>query len=128
MASIDSDTQEIEEMPLSIPEMPVSIPEVLVTPQEEVIEEPAAIAPKRKAGRPVGSKNKEVKPRKPREKKVVFAELVEEIQELPRAIAGSHPIPMEAFDLRTARMLRLLQMQSDQRKQQKSQRYSSWFR
>ena len=49
-------------------------------------------------------------------------------EELPRAIPGSQPIPEEAYDLRTAKMLRLLQMQSDHRKQQKRNVYSSWFR
>ena len=99
---------------------------------------PITIAPKRKPGRPQGSKNKEVgKPRKPREKKVVFEEPVESVprvaaellyEELPRATPGSLPIPTEAYDLRTAKMLRLLQMQTDHRKQQKANLYSSWFR
>ena len=90
--------------------------------------------PKRKPGRPQGSKSKEPgKPRKPRAKKVVVQEeaVVEARppqEELPRAIPGSFPIPEEAYDLRAAKMLRLLQIHGDQRKQQKRQMYSSWFR
>ena len=86
---------------------------------------------KRKPGRPVGSKSKEPgKPRKPRAKKVVVEEAEPEQPEqveLPRPLP-SQPIPTEAYDLRTAKMLRLLQMQSETRKQQKRNVYSSWFR
>ena len=108
-----------------------SVPEA---ESEALPEEPL---PKRKPGRPQGSKSKEPgKPRKPRAKKVEFVreEAVESVavdqppQELPRATEGSFPIPEEAYDLRAAKMLRLLQMQSDQRKQQKRHVYSNWFR
>ena len=135
------ETPTIVEEPVSIVEEPVTITEQLVTNTEEpvtIAEQPVTIAPKRKPGRPQGSKNKEVgKPRKPREKKVVFEEPVESVprvaaellyEELPRATPGSLPIPTEAYDLRTAKMLRLLQMQTDHRKQQKANVYSSWFR
>ena len=100
--------------------------------------------PKRKPGRPQGSKSKEPgKPRKPRAKKVEFVKAAplreEEVArpqesspaaapQLPRATPGSFPIPEEAYDLRAAKMLRLLQIHGDQRKQQKRQMYSSWFR
>ena len=108
--------------------------------------EPQEPLPKRKPGRPQGSKSKEPgKPRKPRAKKVEFVkeEAVESVavveqpresspaaapRELPRAIPGSLPIPEEAHDLRAAKMLRLLQIHSDHRKQQKRQMYSNWFR
>ena len=108
-----------------------SVPEA---ESEALPEEPL---PKRKPGRPQGSKSKEPgKPRKPRAKKVEFVreEAVESVaadhppQELPRATEGSFPIPEEAYDLRAAKMLRLLQMQADQRKQQKRHVYSNWFR
>ena len=115
-----------------------SVPEA---ESEALPEEPL---PKRKPGRPQGSKSKEPgKPRKPRAKKVEFVreEAVESVavdhrvaaaelhpRELPRATEGSFPIPEEAYDLRAAKMLRLLQMQSDQRKQQKRHVYSNWFR
>ena len=118
-----------------------SVPEA---ESEALPEEPL---PKRKPGRPQGSKSKEPgKPRKPRAKKVEFVreEAVESVavaeqshrvaaaelhpRELPRATEGSFPIPEEAYDLRAAKMLRLLQMQADQRKQQKRHVYSGWFR
>ena len=68
----------------------------------------------------MGSKNKEPgKPRAPRKKPEIVQEPVEQVQELPRAVEGSFPIPEEAYDLRTAKMLRLLQMQADQRKRNK---------
>ena len=119
-----------------------SVPEAdRVTGAEPLPQEPL---PKRKPGRPQGSKSKEPgKPRKPRAKKVEFVkeEAVESVavvdresspaaapRELPRAIPGSLPIPEEAHDLRAAKMLRLLQIHSDHRKQQKRQMYSNWFR
>ena len=139
-------------IPLTIPEESVTIAESPAA-EEPAAEEPAAeepaseepaseepAVPKRKPGRPVGSKSKEPgKPRKPRAKKVVEvreeqteyveAESVEAKQEeLPRATPGSIPIPEEAYDLRSAKMLRLLQMQRDHRKEQKRSMYSSWFR
>ena len=118
------------------------------TPLESSVPEaePQEPLPKRKPGRPQGSKSKEPgKPRKPRAKKVEFVkeEAVESVavveqpresspaaapRELPRAIPGSLPIPEEAHDLRAAKMLRLLQIHSDHRKQQKRQMYSNWFR
>ena len=137
----------IQEEPVTIQEEPVTIQEESVTIQEEapvaednaiIAEEPATIAEsaaetaqaKRKPGRPAGSKNKEPgKPRKPRAKVVIQEEAVEKIEpEIPRIIPGSIPIPEEAYDLRTAKMLRLLQIQKDHRKEQKRQMYSSWFR
>ena len=129
--TIDEQSVTIEELPVTIQELPITIDEEPVTiaePVMDVMEE--LVIPKRKPGRPVGAKSKEVgKPRKPREKKVVFEEPIETpYEDLPRAIPGSLPIPTEAYDLRTAKMLRLLQMQSDHRKQQKAHVYSSWFR
>ena len=127
-----------ELLPVTIAEEPVTIAEEPLETPVTNADEPVTIAPKRKPGRPQGSKNKEVgKPRKPREKKVVFEEPIESVprvgaelpyEELPRATPGSLPIPTEAYDLRTAKMLRLLQMQTDHRKQQKANVYSSWFR
>ena len=129
---------------VSITEEPVSIVEEPITNAAEIEsnyknKRPSPVAiPKRKPGRPQGSKNVEAgKPRKPREKKVVFEEPIESVprvatellyEELPRATPGSLPIPTEAYDLRTAKMLRLMQMQTDHRKQQKANVYSSWFR
>ena len=127
---------------------PNALPQVLPLPLESSVPEadrvtgaeplPQEPLPKRKPGRPQGSKSKEPgKPRKPRAKKVEFVkeEAVESVaiveqprEELPRAIPGSLPIPEEAHDLRAAKMLRLLQIHSDHRKQQKRQMYSNWFR
>ena len=108
--------------------------EEVARPQSSSAAAPREPLPKRKPGRPQGSKSKEPgKPRKPRAKKVVVQEeaVVEARppqEELPRATPGSLPIPEEAYDLRAAKMLRLLQIHGDQRKQQKRQMYSSWFR
>ena len=121
----------IAEEPVTIAEDPVTIAEdpvttatdPVTTSQEpataEAVEEPVLKeAEPKKRGRPVGSKNKEPgKPRAPRKKPEIVEEPIE--QELPRAVEGSFPIPEEAYDLRTAKMLRLLQMQADQRKRNK---------
>ena len=132
------------EPPLETDTVPAAEPLQLESSVPEA--EPQEPLPKRKPGRPQGSKSKEPgKPRKPRAKKVEFVkeEAVESVavveqpresspaaapRELPRAIPGSLPIPEEAHDLRTAKMLRLLQIHSDHRKQQKRQMYSNWFR
>ena len=132
---------EIPEAPVTTAETPTEIPEAPVTIAEDVeaapfkeiaqaAESEVNAEAKRKPGRPVGSKNKEPgKPRKPRAKKVAINEEPVEIEpELPRAIPGSLPIPEEAYDLRTAKMLRLLKIQSEQRKEQKRSMYSSWFK
>ena len=126
----------ISEEPVTIPQEPITMqPESVTIPEEAVANPQEPPEPKRKPGRPTGSKNREPgKPRKPRAKKVEIQEAFvenrppEPLDELPRAIAGSMPIPEEAYDLRTAKMLRLLQMQSDHRKSMKRNMYSSWFR
>ena len=113
----------IAEEPVTIAEDPVTIAEDPVTtsqePEQKAVEEPVLKeAEPKKRGRPVGSKNKEPgKPRAPRKKPEIVEEPIE--QELPRAVEGSFPIPEEAYDLRTAKMLRLLQAQADQRKRNK---------
>ena len=126
--TIREEPVETQELPEATAE-PSNEPSIPEEPPREAEEEPL---PRRKPGRPQGSKSKEPgKPRKPRAKKVVVQEeaVVEPPQEeLPRAIPGSFPIPEEAYDLRAAKMLRLLQIQGDLRKQQKRQMYSSWFR
>ena len=115
----------IAEEPVTIAEEPAKIPEEPTTiPEDSVAEEPAIEAPvepqPKKRGRPAGSKNREPgKPRAPRKKPEIVQEPVEEVQQLPRAVEGSYPIPEEAYDLRTAKMLRILQMQADRRKQNK---------
>ena len=113
----------IAEEPVTIAEEPVTIPEEPATIAEDpvapTIEAPVEPQPK-KRGRPAGSKNKEPgKPRAPRKKPEIVQEPVEPVQELPRAVEGSFPIPEEAYDLRTAKMLRVLQIQADRRKRNK---------
>ena len=111
----------IAEDPVTIAEDPVTIAEDPVTTSQEPEEKVDPVlkeAEPKKRGRPVGSKNKEPgKPRAPRKKPEIVEEPIQ--QELPRAVEGSFPIPEEAYDLRTAKMLRLLQMQADQRKRNK---------
>ena len=115
----------IAEEPVTIAEDPVTIPDEPTTiAEEKVAEGPAIEVPvepqPKKRGRPAGSKNREPgKPRAPRKKPEIVQEPVEEVQELPRAVEGSFRIPEEAYDLRTAKMLRILQMQADRRKQNK---------
>jgi len=115
-------------------------------PKEEVLEEEKEgeaeeeepePAPKRR-GRPVGSKSKI--PGKPRAKKAVKKVLVPEQSftkdeaEEPeqdtrnRPLAGSRPIPTEAHDATSARIISLLQTQMQVRKTRKVQLWKSWFR
>ncbi len=91
--------------------------------------------PKRKPGRPAGSKSKiPGKPRAPRQKRVVVVDVPEEPEEIPeetpvveRALPGSRPIPTHGFDDRTVAMLAMLQQQADDRKNRKAALYKSWF-
>ena len=127
----------IAQEPLTIEQEPTTIEQEPITIEQEPTKvytdrRPPPVITKRKPGRPLGTKNAEPgKPRKPREKKVVFEEPVELVEtpydELPRATPGSLPIPTEAYDLRSAKILHLLQLQTEHRKQQKTRLYSSWF-
>ncbi len=90
--------------------------------------------PKRKPGRPTGSKSKVPgKPRAPRQKKVVIADVPEEIPESPpeeipeRVLPHSKPIPTHGYDDRTVMMITMLQQQADDRKNRKAALYKSWF-
>ena len=101
--------------------------------QDEVVVEPVTDEPpipKRKPGRPTGSKSKVPgKPRAPRQKKVVVADVPEEIpEEIPeRVLPNSRPIPTHGYDDRTVMMLAMLQQQADDRKSRKAALYKSWF-
>ena len=103
--------------------------------QDEIVVEPVTDdneppIPKRKPGRPTGSKSKiPGKPRAPRQKKVVVADVPEEIPEdIPeRVLPNSRPIPSHGFDDRTVMMLAMLQQQADDRKNRKAALYKSWF-
>lgn len=111
---------------------------------DEITKLPEEPAPKRKPGRPLGAKSKQPgKPRAPRAKKVEIVEEpvvqdmpfgpgqgpVEEVpayEEAPRVLS-SQPIPTEARNDRDAKMLRLLQEHSMNRRQRKVAMWKSWF-
>ena len=138
------------ETPVIIPETPVATEETPVTTDESAVttdesaaaraiaaHEPALPAdvvsleptPKRKPGRPPGSKNKEPgKPRKPRAKVVPIEKPValEPDYDAP-ALPGSRRIPTEAQDSREAMMLRLLTQQANTRQHNKVALWKSWF-
>ncbi len=97
---------------------------------EDVAEPPCETAPKRKPGRPAGSKSKiPGKPRAPRLKRVVVADVPEEIpEEEERVPPNSRPIPTHGYDNNTVMMLAMLQQQADERKLRKAALYKSWFR
>ena len=102
----------------------VLLPEIEI---EETIEEPIAetveIKPKAK-GRPKESKDKIPRPKR---KVIIKEEPI--IQELPRVIPDSLPIPMESNNInKYALMLELLHEQKQNRINNKSEMYRSWFR
>ena len=133
------------ETPVTIPETPVATEETPVTIDESAVTTdetpllndplPADVVsleptPKRKPGRPPGSKNKEPgKPRKPRAKAAVVPidppPLEPEARYRP--LPESRPIPNEARDSREALMLRLLSQQANARQQNKVALWKSWF-
>ena len=101
-------------------ELPVEIPEeTIIEPIIETVE----IKPKAK-GRPKESKDKIPRPKR---KVVIKEEPI--IQELPRALPDSIPIPMETTNInKYALMLELLHEQKQTRINNKSEMYRSWFR
>ncbi len=125
----------IEAVPVTTePIMPDTIVQAEPTiEQDEIVVEPVTDeppTPKRKPGRPTGSKSKiPGKPRAPRQKRVVVApEEIPEEEEIPeRALPNSRPIPTHAYDDRTVMMLAMLQQQADDRKSRKAALYKSWF-
>ena len=112
----------IPEEPQTIEEEPLTIKEVEAAVEAEEPEEPK---PKRKAGRPVGSKTceeKKGKPRAPRKPRVVpVAEEIEPVVE-ERAVPQSRPIPSD-----NELMLDLLRKQANDRKTRKQNLWKSWF-
>ena len=103
-----------------IPEIPIETPVEEVPVEEEIV--PEKLKAKAK-GRPTNSKD--IKPR-PKRKVVLKEEPVE--PELPRALHGSQPIPEEANEIdKYALMLQLLHRQKQQRLQNKTDLYRSWF-
>ena len=125
--------EEIVETPATIDEE--TVPESV--PAEEIVENPSETLPepKRKPGRPAGSRNKQ--PAKPRAKKlpVVVSEAVDIAPpppsttptETPRWDAQHQPIPTEAKTEIAELMLRLLSQQSSERIRRKDNLRRSWF-
>ncbi len=130
----------IEVVPVTTPETePIEQDEVKTVPVEQdvVVEdiltprEPPI--PKRKPGRPAGSKSKVPgKPRAPRQKRVVIEEPEEIPEEVPDAIErilpNSRPIPTHGHDSNTVLMIAMLQQQAEERRHRKAELYKSWFR
>ena len=134
-----------EEIPLTIDENPVTTVETTVEAPVTTVETPApeatgpvpppevvALEPKKKPGRPAGSKNKEPgKPRKPRAKAVAIEPVVPVTVEPPLEeylpLPGSRRIPTEARDSREVLMLRLLSEQAGARQRNKVALWKSWF-
>ena len=101
-------------------ELPVEIPEETI---EEPIAETVEIKPKAK-GRPKESKDKIPRPKR---KVVIKEEPI--VQELPRVLPDSLPIPIETNNInKYALMLELLHEQKQTRINNKSEMYRSWFR
>jgi hypothetical protein len=133
--------EEIVETPEEIMETPATIDEETVPESvsaEEIVENPSETLPepKRKPGRPAGSRNKQ--PAKPRAKKlpvVVVSEAVDIAPsqppttptETPRWDAQHQPIPTEAKTEIAELMLRLLSQQSSERIRRKDNLRRSWF-
>ena len=114
--------EEAQSVPAAIP------PE----PEETLSEKPAELPePKRKPGRPAGSRNKA--PTKPRAKRVVVSEAVEytppppPAPSPPRWDAQHQPIPTEAHSEMAELMLRLLSGQAMERQRRKDAQRRAWF-
>ena len=104
-----------------------SAPAELAPPPEETLPEP-----KRKPGRPSGSRNKG--PAKPRAKRVVVTEPVllpapppTPAEPPPRWDAQHQPIPTEAKTEMAELMLKMLQGQAMERQRRKDALRRSWF-
>jgi hypothetical protein len=134
-------------------ETPVATAEPVVETEEVVAETPAPVdaedvaAPKKKGGRPPGAKSKAQG--KPRPKRVAANRMraraleeaspmappppvEEEATQLPRALAGSRPIPLESEinprDKMSLMMMTMLREQATERRQRKADLWKSWFR
>ena len=101
-------------------------------PEETLSEKPAELPePKRKPGRPAGSRNKQ--PAKPRAKRAVVSEAVEyapppaPAPSPPRWDAQHQPIPTEAKTEMAELMLRLLSGQAMERQRRKDAQRRAWF-
>ena len=134
------ETVETLDTPLDTAEPLLDTAEPVVDTAEPVVETPA---PKKKGGRPAGAKSKAQG--KPRPKRVAANKMraraleeaaqpppPEEIAQLPRALAGSRPIPMESEidprDKTSVMMMTMLRQQAAERRQRKTDLWKSWFR
>ena len=108
-----------------------SVPAALPLEREETQSAPAEPEPKRKPGRPAGSRNKQ--PAKPRAKRAVVSEAVEyapppaPAPSPPRWDAQHQPIPTEAKTEMAELMLRLLSGQAMERQRRKDAQRRAWF-
>ena len=122
-----------ESLPAEKAEEAQSAPAALPLEREETQSAPAELPePKRKPGRPAGSRNKQ--PAKPRAKRVVVSEAVEYApppppapSPAPRWDAQHQPIPTEAKTEMAELMLRLLSGQAMERQRKKDERRRAWF-
>ena len=129
MVTIANEPVIINDEPLIIePELlelepePEPEPELEPEPEQEQPTEPPT--PKKKPGRPVGSKSKE--PGKPRAKRV---KIVEEAvpHNPPSPVEQSRPIPTSR-DSQSALMLQMLSQHAKERQNRKADLWKSWFR
>ena len=122
-----------ESLPAEKAEEAQSAPAALPLEREETQSAPVELPePKRKPGRPAGSRNKQ--PAKPRAKRVVVSEAVEYAppdppapSPAPRWDAQHQPIPTEAKTEMAELMLRLLSGQAMERQRKKDERRRAWF-
>ena len=122
-----------ESLPAETAEETQSAPAALPLQREETQSAPAELPePKRKPGRPAGSRNKQ--PAKPRAKRVVVSEAVEYApppppapSPAPRWDAQHQPIPTEAKTEMAELMLRLLSGQAMERQRRKDAQRRAWF-
>ena len=97
-------------------------PELEPAEPEESVEPPT---PKKKPGRPVGSKSKE--PGKPRAKRVKIVEEAVPHSPPPPVEQPSRPIPTRR-DSDSALMLEMLSQHAKERQNRKADLWKSWFR
>ena len=133
------------ETPVDTAETPLYTVETqLETAAEDVTEDaPTEPATKKKGGRPAGAKSKAQG--KPRPKRVAANKMraraleeappppaEEEVAQLPRALPGSRPIPLESEihprDRTSLMMMTMLREQAAERRQRKADLWKSWFR
>lgn len=134
------------ETPVATAETPLETPAVETAAEDTTEDAATEPAPKKKGGRPAGAKSKAQG--KPRPKRVAANKMraraleetsplappppAEEGEELPRALPGSRPIPLESEinprDRTSLMMMTMLRQQATERRQRKADLWKSWFR